>query len=73
LLAREANVVVEDGAFAEALRRSLFDTMEKGAVQLRPEGWKEQPLARRTLTWMSYGLARLLTGVFAYGRDEEAE
>lgn len=71
LLAREANVVIEDPGFAGELRQSLAAAMADGARQLRREGWKHQPLTVRTLTWMSYGLARLLTGVFAYGRAEE--
>ena len=71
LLAREANVVIEDRGFAAQLRQSLMEAMEEGAAQLRREGWKDQPLTRRTITWMCYGLARLLTGVFAYGRAEE--
>jgi hypothetical protein len=45
--------------------------MTKGAVQVRRESWAAQPLAVRALTWTSYGLARFLTGVFAYGRARE--
>ncbi len=71
LLAREANVVIEDRDFAGQLRRSLLEATTEGAVQLRREGWKDQPLTLRTLTWACYGLARFLTGVFAYGRAEE--
>lgn len=71
LLAREANIVIEDRGFAAQLRQSLTAAMADGARQLRREGWKDQPLTRRTITWMCYGLARLLTGVFAYGRAQE--
>jgi len=71
LLAREANVVIEDGDFAGELRESLLAAIAKGAVQVRRESWAAQPLAVRALTWTSYGLARFLTGVFAYGRARE--
>ena len=71
LLAREANVVIEDDGFAGQLRESLLAAMTKGAVQVRRESWAAQPLAVRALTWTSYGLARFLTGVFAYGRARE--
>jgi cardiolipin synthase len=71
LLSREANIVIEDRGFAAQLRQSLTAAMADGARQLRREGWKDQPLTRRTITWMCYGLARLLTGVFAYGRAQE--
>ena len=71
LLAREANVVIEDDGFAGQLRDSLLAAIAEGAVQVRRENWAAQPLAVRALTWTSYGLARFLTGVFAYGRAKE--
>ena len=71
LLAREANVVIEDHAFAGQLRESLATAMAQGARRLEPQHWKHQPIAVRVLTWSSYGLARLLTGLFAYGRADE--
>ncbi|HSC93345.1 MAG TPA: cardiolipin synthase ClsB [Burkholderiales bacterium] len=71
LLAREANVVIEDDAFAEALRDSLLSAMKEGAAQVRRESWSDQPWPVRVVTWASYGLARLLTGLFAYGRARE--
>jgi hypothetical protein len=45
--------------------------MTEGAQQLERQGWNQQPLAVRALTWTSYGLARLLTGLFAYGRADD--
>ncbi len=71
LLAREANVVIKDDGFAGQLRDSLLAAIAEGAVQVRRESWAAQPLAVRALTWTSYGLARFLTGVFAYGRARE--
>jgi len=71
LLAREANVVIEDEEFAGQLRDSLLAAMAEGAVEVRRESWAAQPLAVRALTWTSYGLARFLTGVFAYNRAQK--
>jgi cardiolipin synthase len=71
LLAREANVVIEDDAFAGELRASLLAAIANGATQVRRESWAAQPWSVRALTWASYGLARFLTGVFAYGRAKE--
>ena len=71
LLAREANIVIEDDGFAGELRESLLGAIAEGAAQVRRERWKDQPWATRVLTWGSYGLARFFTGVFAYGRAEE--
>lgn len=71
LLAREANIVVEDETFAADLHRSLTDAMADGAREVRPEKWRREPLSRRTATWLAYGVARLLTGLFAYGRAQD--
>jgi cardiolipin synthase len=71
LLAREANVVVQDRAFAGELRERLVSAMAEGAREVQPENWRHQPLAVRVATWMAYGVARFLTGVFAYGRSRE--
>ena len=71
LLAREANIVIEDPDFAGQLRESLVRAMSVGAKRLAPQDWKRQHIWTRTMTWLSYGLARLLTGLFAYGRADE--
>ncbi len=71
LLAREANVVIKDDAFALELRASLIDAMEQDSRRLLPDSWAKQPLALRFLTWLSYGFVRFLTGMAGYGRDHE--
>ena len=71
LLAREMNVLIEDVAFANELRASLLAAISGDAVQVRRESWAAEPLVVRGLMWMSYQLARTLTGLFAYGRAEE--
>ena len=72
LLAREANVVVEDRAFAGRLREDLLQAMTQGARQVMPEHWKKQWLLVRVLSWLSYSAVRLLTGISAYGRGRES-
>ncbi|HQT27530.1 MAG TPA: phospholipase D-like domain-containing protein, partial [Burkholderiales bacterium] len=71
LLAREANVVIRDETFASELRKSLFESIEQDSTRLHPDSWARQPLPRRMLTWLSYGLVRFLTGMAGYGRDHE--
>jgi cardiolipin synthase len=71
LLAREANVVLEDAPFAAQLYRSLQAVMAEGAVEVQRESWAEQSLALRAAIWAGYGLARFLTGVFGYGKGLE--
>jgi cardiolipin synthase len=71
LLGREANVVVEDRGFAQQLRQSLMQAVAHGAAQVVRERWKNRPLAQRVLIWISYGVARFVTGAFGYGREQE--
>ena len=71
LLAREANVVIEDDRFACELRDSLLAAMAGGAEQIRRERWEDQPWLVRVFSRACYELARFITGVFAYGRAKE--
>jgi cardiolipin synthase len=66
LLAREANVVVEDRAFAVALRRSLHGAMEKGATAVPKRRWFALPLWRRIPIWIAYGIARVAIGMVGF-------
>lgn len=68
LLAREANVFVDDAAFAAELRQSIEQAMRHDAVQLAPREWHRQPLARRAVIWMAYGIARSLISFFGFER-----
>ena len=67
MLAREANIVVDDVAFSKELRRSLHDHMQDGAKVVAKSAWHRQPLWRRALIWSAYGCARLLMGLIGYG------
>lgn len=66
LLAREANVVVSDRAFADTLAAGIESAMRGGARELLPEAWKRQSTLRRLINWMAYGLVRLLIGIAGY-------
>lgn len=71
LLAREANVVIDDPAFARQLRVDLLGAITGAAIEVRRDRWRDQPWTARWLTWTCYGLVRFMTGVFAYGRAQE--
>jgi cardiolipin synthase len=69
MLAREANIVVDDLPFSQQLRRSLYDHMRDGAMVVAKGAWHHQPLWRRALIWSAYGCARLLLGLVGYGKQ----
>ena len=68
LLAREANVFVDDARFAAELRASLEEAVRTGARTLPPLEWEHRPLWRRAWNWIAYGIARLLIGFSGYER-----
>lgn len=71
LLAREANLVVEDEGFAETLRSRLVALMEFGAHGVVRESWAKQPWSQRVLAWTCYGIFRGTTGLLGYSKAME--
>lgn len=59
LLAREANVFVDDVGFATVLRSSVLRAMQSGAQRIPPRQWKQKPLWLRVRIWLAYATARL--------------
>lgn len=59
LLAREANVVVEDRAFAEDLRGRLREAVVSHGRRMDPTVYSQRPLGQRLQGWMAYALMRL--------------
>jgi len=71
LLSREANVVVNDEAFAATLALSLEKTMETEGQQILVDNWKQQSAGFRFMSWLSYGWLRLMMGISGYARDND--
>lgn len=66
LLAREANIVIDDQGFATELRGSLARAMAAGAVELRREDWHRLPRLRRLMSWFAYQFVRFAIGVAGF-------
>jgi cardiolipin synthase len=67
LLAREANVVVEDAAFASALQEPLDAAIRLHSVQLNQAQFAHRPFWQRLKDRLAYGLMRLT--LFLSGND----
>ena len=67
LLAREADLVVQDESFAKQLRYDIRLHLQQDATQVVPEHIKNAGFALRWLVWACYGLVRLLLGITGYG------
>ena len=60
LLAREANVFVRDDVFAAELRAHLLDAIAHHGRRVDPAEHERRPVVTRALTWVAYGLMRML-------------
>lgn len=63
VLAREANVFVQDEVFADSLRSSIESAIKEGADPVRRMLWKHRPLWQRVTIWFGYGFARFAMGM----------
>ena len=69
LLSREANVVVENADFAATLAQSLKHTIESDGRMILRGSWKQQPIYYRFMSWLCYGLLRVMTAISGYSRE----
>ena len=60
LLAREANVVLDDVAFAQDLRARLEHAMVQGGVRVDPAAYANRPWRQRFLDRVAFGVMRIL-------------
>jgi cardiolipin synthase len=66
LLAREANVVVRDPAFAQDLQASLSEAMDTGASRVDPHAFANRPWWQQLVDWGASLVLRF--GVFLTGK-----
>lgn len=69
-LAHEANVMVQDAAFATVLRTELETSMQQDAYHITPEAWVNSSRLRRLASWIAYGLVRWFLGVIGYSQEK---
>ena len=73
LLAREANVVVRDAAFAAGLRACLATAIESSAREIRVEDLRRRSWLARLASHTAYGLVRILIGATRYAGKRYVE
>lgn len=71
LLAREANVVVQDPRFAARLRSSLEQAMIGGSTEVRAADLRKRSWLTRAASWLAYAAVRLAVGIAGYGGRRE--
>lgn len=73
LLAREANVVVRDAAFAAQLRASLEAAIDSAGREIRVEDQRRRSWLTRLASAAAYSLFRFLIGVTHYAGKQYAD
>ena len=68
LLSREANLVVDDAAFATELEDSLNSAIKSGAVEIRLSDLRQRSWLARLASELAYGVVRMMIGFSGYGR-----
>jgi cardiolipin synthase len=66
LLAREANVVIENASFAHDLHAQLLATIQKHGLRIQPKLYAGRALGQRVLDQFAYAVVRML--LFVTGR-----
>ena len=69
LLAREANLVIQDTGFAAELRASLLAAIANDALRIGDGNNVSRSLWGRLIARASYGIVRLLIGMLGYDRS----
>ncbi|HNV88790.1 MAG TPA: cardiolipin synthase ClsB [Methylotenera sp.] len=69
LLAREANVIVLDAAFANELRADILASTQEGAHRVAEQDWGRGNIVKRIASWVAYGLVRFFLGVIGYSNE----
>ncbi|NNM80687.1 MAG: cardiolipin synthase ClsB [Gallionella sp.] len=68
LLAREANLAVQDERFAGELRRSLLDAIDRDGLRIRPGDSRQTGWRSRLLAKLSHAIIRIVMAVLGYGK-----
>jgi cardiolipin synthase len=63
LLAREANVIVEDAAFAERLHQRLLHAVQHEGRRMDPAAYESRPTTARAKEWVALVIMRLLLAI----------
>lgn len=70
LLAREANVIVQDKAFAKELREDIMQSILNSTFRVEANDWANRHFFKRSASWLAFGLVRLFVGLLGYAKEQ---
>jgi cardiolipin synthase A/B len=71
LLACEANIVVQDKVFSSELRTEIIASIRAGAYQVSAKDWVHGNILNRMMSWLVYGMVRLMLGIIGQSSKQE--
>jgi len=69
LLAREANIIIQDKTFATELHTDIESLIQDGGVKITPQEWVKASIIKRVASWIAYGAVRLFLGVIGHKQE----
>lgn len=66
LLAREANVMVLDADFSQQLRSDIERSIRDGGQQVHADDWERERWGKRVVSWLVFGMVRLILGMLGH-------
>lgn len=69
LLAREANIMVEDSAFASELRAEILQSIHQQSVPVSAQEWLKRNKLKRAMSWLTYGMVKAILGMIGYSNE----
>jgi cardiolipin synthase A/B len=69
LLAREANIIVLDKAFATELRADIVQSIQENSHRVLHDDWVHGNKLKRVVSRLAYGIVRAILGVIGYSNE----
>lgn len=69
LLAREANIIIQDKTFATELLTDIESLIQDGGVKITPQEWVKASIIKRVASWIAYGAVRLFLGIIGHKQE----
>jgi cardiolipin synthase len=69
LLAREANIIVQDKTFATDLHTEIEYLIQDGGVKITSQEWVNASIFKRVASWIAYGAVRFFLGVIGHKQE----
>jgi cardiolipin synthase len=70
LLGHEANIIVQNNTLALELRSSIMESIKEGAYRIALQEWVKISMFKRFISWVAYGLVRLLLGTIGHSDEK---